>query len=182
MVFRDIGLILLFAAIIAALGLVPKIDLPALGGVPITAQSLGVTLAGVMLGARRGALAAVVFLIAVASGLPLLAGGRGGYEVFAGPTAGFLFGFVPAAFITGLLFQALVRHAGVFFAALIAAFIGGYGVLNLIGIPVMAWITDKTVPEAARVAAGLLPGGGLKALATAAIAYLAAGMEPLARR
>jgi biotin transport system substrate-specific component len=178
---RDIGLIILFAAIIAALGLVPKIDLPMLGGVPITAQSLGVTLAGVMIGARRGALAATLFLIAVAFGLPLLAGGRGGIDVFTGPTAGFLLGFVPAAYVTGVLFAQLGRM-GVFLAALIAAFIGGYIVLNLIGIPVMAWITDKTVRAAVDVALGLLPGGILKALITALIAYLAAGMEPLGRR
>lgn len=182
MAVRDIGLILLFAAIIAALGLAPRIDLPMLGGVPITAQSMGVTLAGVMIGARRGALAATVFLIGVAFGLPLLAGGRGGIEVFTGASAGFLLGFVPAAFITGALFAALAGRMGVFLAALIAAFIGGYVVLNLIGIPVMAWITDKTVREAVAVATGLLPGGIVKALATAVLAFLAAGLEPLGRR
>jgi biotin transport system substrate-specific component len=179
---RDIGLIFLFAAIIAALGLVPKIDMPMLSGVPITAQSMGVTLAGVMIGAKRGALAAAVFLIAVAFGLPLLAGGRGGIEVFTGPTAGFLLGFVPAAFLTGLIFNELSYRMGVFLAALIAAFIGGYVVLNLIGIPVMAFLTDRTVREAVDVALGLLPGGALKALGTAILAYLAGGMEPLGRR
>lgn len=178
---RDAGLVLLFAGIIAALGLVPKIDLPMLGGVPITAQSLGVSLAGVMIGARRGALAALAFLIAVACGLPLLAGGRGGLDVFTGATAGFLVGFVPAAYVTGLVFER-ARGMRVFLSALIAAFVGGYLLLNLIGIPVMAWITDKTVREAVTVAAGLLPGGALKALVTAMIAYLAAGMEPLGRR
>jgi biotin transport system substrate-specific component len=182
MVFRDIGLIVLFAAIIAALGLVPKIDLPMLGGVPITAQGMGITLAGVMIGARRGALAALLFLIAVACGLPLLAGGRGGLDVFTGPTAGFLFGFVPAAFITGVLFAAFAGRMGVFLAALIAAFIGGYVVLNLIGLPVLAWITDKTVREAVTIALGLLPGGAVKALVTAIIAYLATGLEPVGRR
>jgi biotin transport system substrate-specific component len=179
---RDIGLIFLFAAIIAALGLVPRIDLPMLGGVPITAQSMGVTLAGVMIGAKRGALAAALFLIAVAFGLPLLAGGRGGIEVFTGPTAGFLLGFVPAAFITGLIFNALTSRMGVFLAALIAAFIGGYVVLNLLGIPVMAYLSDKTVREAVDVALGLLPGGAVKALVTAILAYLAGGLEPLGRR
>lgn len=179
---RDIGLIFLFAAIIAALGLVPRIDLPMLGGVPITAQSMGVALAGVMIGARRGALAAALFLIAVAFGLPLLAGGRGGLEVFTGASAGFLLGFVPAAFITGLIFEGLSSRLGVFLAALIAAFIGGYIVLNLIGIPVMAYLGNKTMREAVDVALGLLPGGAVKALVTAVLAYLAGGMEPLGRR
>ena len=52
---RHFAQIALFAALIAALGLVPKFDLAA--GVPITAQSMGVMLAGCLLGARRGALA-----------------------------------------------------------------------------------------------------------------------------
>jgi biotin transport system substrate-specific component len=179
---RDIGLIILFAAIIALLGLVPRIDLPMLSGVPITAQSMGVTLAGVMIGARRGALAALVFLIAVAFGMPLLAGGRGGLDVFTGPSAGFLLGFVPAAFITGMLFEALSWRMGVFLGALIAAFIGGYIVLNLIGIPVMAYLGNQTMRQAVDVAVGLLPGGAVKALMTAVLAYLAGGMEPLGRR
>ena len=87
---RSLAHIALFAALIAVLGLVPKIDLAA--GVPITAQSLGIMLCGTVLGARRGALAVLLFLGLVALGLPLLAGGRGGLGVFASPTVGFLIG------------------------------------------------------------------------------------------
>jgi biotin transport system substrate-specific component len=179
MVIRDIGLVILFAAIIALLGLVPRLDLPMLGGVPITAQSMGVTLAGVMLGARLGALAAALFLVAVAFGMPLLAGGRGGLDVFTGATAGFLIGFVPAAYVTGLLFDKLAGRMGTFLAALIAAFVGGYVVLNLIGVPVMSWITDRSMRDSMSVATGLLPGGAVKALGTAIVAYL---LEPSGRR
>lgn len=179
---RDIGLILFFAAIIALLGLVPRIDFPMLGGVPITAQSMGVTLAGILIGPRKGALAALVFLIAVAFGFPILAGGRGGLGVFTGPTAGFLIGFVPAAFITGLVFQSLSSRMGGFLAAFIAAVVGGYVVLNLIGIPVTAWLTDRTVRAAVDIAVGLLPGGLLKAFGTAVIVYLVAGLEPAGGR
>ena len=71
---RSVTLIALFAALIAALGLVPKFTLAA--GVPITAQTLGVMLCGTVLGARRGGLAVLLFLALVALGLPLLAGGR----------------------------------------------------------------------------------------------------------
>ena len=49
---RSLALVSLFAALIAVFGLIPKIDLPL--GVPITLQTLGVMLAGCMLGAKRG--------------------------------------------------------------------------------------------------------------------------------
>ncbi|WP_442757522.1 biotin transporter BioY, partial [Pseudomonas sp. PM2] len=83
---RTLVQIALYAAIIAVLGLMPKFDIPLAGGVPITAQSMGIMLAGVMLGAWRGAAAVTLFLLVVALGAPLLAGGRGGLGVFFGPS------------------------------------------------------------------------------------------------
>ena len=65
-----------FALIIVALGLLPAIPL-AFIPVPITAQTLGVMLCGTVLGAKRGALAVLLFIALVALGLPLLAGGLG---------------------------------------------------------------------------------------------------------
>ena len=69
---RNFALIVLFAALICALGFVPPISLAS--GVPISAQSLGVMLAGAVLGSWRGALAVLVVLGLVALGLPVLAG------------------------------------------------------------------------------------------------------------
>ncbi len=63
-----------FAALIAALGLLPKLTLGF--GMPVTAQSHGIVLSGTVLGARRGVLAV---LLLVALGPPLLTGGRGGF-------------------------------------------------------------------------------------------------------
>lgn len=77
---KGIVYIALFAALTAARGSFPPILLP-VTGVPITAQSISVMLAGSILGARRGGLAIVLFLILVAVGLPLLAGGKGGIGV-----------------------------------------------------------------------------------------------------
>ena len=92
----------IFAGVIAALGLVPALQLPAMP-VPVTLQSLGVMLAGSILGARKGAASVVLFLALVAIGLPLLAGGRGGLGVFATPSVGFLIGWPIAAFVIGWL-------------------------------------------------------------------------------
>ena len=97
---KDLAYIALFAAITAVLGLVPAIQV---GPVPITAQTLGVMLAGAVLGARRGFLSQLLFLVLVAIGLPLLASGTGGLAVFAGPTAGYLISWPIAAFVVGLL-------------------------------------------------------------------------------
>ncbi|MCX8520634.1 MAG: biotin transporter BioY, partial [Rhodoferax sp.] len=69
---HSLALIALFAALLAVFGLIPKIDLPL--GVPITLQTMGVMLAGCLLGPKRALQAVLLFLLAVAVGLPLLPG------------------------------------------------------------------------------------------------------------
>ena len=92
---RSLTHVALFAALIAVLGLVPQISLAS--GVPITAQSLGIMLCGTVLGARRGALAVILFLALVAAGLPPLSGRRGGVGGFSRPPGGHLGGFPVAS-------------------------------------------------------------------------------------
>ena len=157
---RHIAQIALFAALIAALGLVPKFDLAA--GVPITAQSLGVMLAGCLLGARRGALAVLLFLFLVALGLPLLAGGRGGLGVFMGPTVGFLLGFPVAAFVTGY-FSAQWRGSAPVVTTVLAAILGGVVVLYIFGIVGFAMVTGQTLAQATSIMWVFVPGDVVKA-------------------
>ena len=153
--------IALFAALIAALGLIPQLTLAF--GVPITAQSLGVMLCGTVLGARQGGLAALLFVALVALGLPLLAGGRGGLGLFASPTAGFLIGFPVAAFATGLIMQRLGGLA-VGWAAGLAAGIGGVVVLYLFGITGLSLVLGRTWVEAALLVTAFIPGDLIKAV------------------
>ncbi|SDN31707.1 biotin transport system substrate-specific component [Lutimaribacter pacificus] len=160
---RNITLIALFAALIAALGLVPSFMLAS--GVPISAQSMGVMLAGTILGARRGALAVLLVLFLVALGLPLLAGGRAGLGVFAGPTMGFLVGWPVAAFVTGWLAGRWRDGTPVVMPA-IAAFIGGVIVLYAFGIGGFAIIADKTLLQSAAVMGVYVPGDIVKAVLT----------------
>lgn len=127
---RDLALVATFAAVEAALGLVPAVSLPV--PVPITAQSLGVMLAGSVLGARRGFGALLLFLALVAVGLPLLAGGRGGLGVFAGPSVGFLVGFPVGAAVIGWL----VERGGPSYHlvwGLVANLVGGIVVMYALG-------------------------------------------------
>ena len=150
---RNLTYVALFAALIAVLGLLPKIDLAA--GVPITAQSLGIMLCGTVLGARRGALAVLLFLVLVAVGLPLLSGGRGGLGVFATASVGFLVGFPIAAFVTGWVMERTSLAVGT--AAWAASVIGGIGVLYPCGIIGMAVMLDKSLVEASFLAMAFLP-------------------------
>jgi biotin transport system substrate-specific component len=74
--------------------------------VPITGQTFGVLLAAVLLGARRGAIALILYLLEGAAGLPVFQPlGLPGLARFAGPTAGFLFSYPAAAFVTGWLVE-----------------------------------------------------------------------------
>jgi biotin transport system substrate-specific component len=100
MAARDLALIAVFAGVTAALGLLPAIYVP-ISPVPITAQTLGVMLAGSVLGARRGGLSQLLFLAIVAIGLPVLSGGRGGLAPFQSATVGFLVAFVVASTLIG---------------------------------------------------------------------------------
>jgi len=71
--------------------------------VPITLQTLAVLLTGAALGSRRGSLAMLVYLLEGAVGLPVFAGGTGGFIKLIGFTGGYLWAFPVAAFVVGLL-------------------------------------------------------------------------------
>lgn len=172
---RDAAHIALFAAMIAALGLVPQITLAF--GVPITAQTLGVMLAGAVLGARRGAMAAGVFILLIALGLPLLAGGRGGLGVFASPTAGFALGFPVAAFATGLFVERVrLRPAGL--AAGLGAVFGGIAVLYLMGAAGLALVSGKPLGQAFALVSVFIPGDLLKAAICGMLVQAIARVRP----
>lgn len=72
--------------------------------VPVTLQVLVVLLAGMVLGARDGALSQVFYIGLVALNLPLDSAGAGA-SALSGATAGYIFGFVPAAFLVGYMVE-----------------------------------------------------------------------------
>jgi len=101
---KDLGLVALFAALTCILGLAPVIPLP-LVAITFALQTLGVILAGGVIGARRGATAMALVILLVALGLPVLTGGQGGLGKLVGPTAGFIWSYPLGAFITGWLVE-----------------------------------------------------------------------------
>lgn len=165
---RDLALVAVFVGVIAALGLIPALY-PFGGSVPITAQTLGVVLAGAVLGARRGALTSLVFLVLVAIGLPLLAGGRGGLAVFGGPSVGFLLGFPVAAYVVGWI----TEKGGASYklpVGILANVIGGIGVLYLMGVPGIALVARIDLSDALASTWIFLPGDVLKCVVAALVA------------
>jgi biotin transport system substrate-specific component len=166
----DLARVAVFAAIIAVLGLPGGFAV--LGSVPITAQTLGVMLAGAVLGPWLGALSVSVVLTLVAVGLPLLAGGRGGVGVFFGPSAGYLVGWIVGAIVIGLIVHAGGRKPVVWrtFAGVVT---GGILVVYAIGVPVQSLVTRLPLVETALTSLVFLPGDLMKAvLATVIVTTL----------
>ncbi|WP_426625198.1 biotin transporter BioY [Leifsonia sp. McL0607] len=166
----DLARVAVVAAIVAVLGLPGGFSL--FGGVPITAQTLGVMLAGALLGPWLGALSMAVLLALVATGLPLLAGGRGGIGVFVGPSAGYLFGWIAGALVIGLIVHAGGRKPVAWrtFAGVVT---GGILLVYAIGIPVQSLVTRLPLAETALTSLVFVPGDLAKAvIATAVVTTL----------
>lgn len=112
----------LFAAII---GILAQVTIP-LPLVPITGQTLAIGLAATILGARYGTMSILVYLGIGAVGIPVFAQMSGGLGSLFGPTGGYLFGFIPTAFIIGYylektrftVFNAIVANVIGMFVAL----------------------------------------------------------------
>lgn len=165
---RDLASIATFAALIAALGLPGSLQIGTTG-VPITFQTLGVMLAGAILGARNGFLAVLLLQVLVAAGLPLLSGGRGGIAVFVGPTGGYLVGWLLGVLVIGW-FTARLLPRYPLWAALPATALGGIVAIYAIGVPWVAISTGTPFWVALSGSFIFLPGDLLKVVITVLVA------------
>ncbi|OZI74089.1 biotin transporter BioY [Bordetella genomosp. 12] len=183
MTSKNLVLAALFAALIVVLSLMPPIPLPGIP-VPVTLQTLGVMLAGVMLGPWRGAAACLLYLALAAVGLPVLPGGRGGLGVFAGPTGGFLVGMLLGVVVAGLVARALAR--GGMWRSLggyvLACLLGGIVAVYAIGVPWLATVTQMGLSKAAMAVVVFLPGDLAKVAVASWVAWRVERVWPLLRR
>lgn len=170
---RNTVLIATFAALIAAMGLVPPISIGIIP-VPITLQTLGVMLAGALLGPVRGMLSALIVVVLSLCGLPILAGGRGGLGVLVGPTGGYLVGWIPGALVVGLIvtFWAIRRRNTVirYVAVALASMVGGILVIYAVGVPWTSVVTGLPLGTSALGSLVFVPGDVIKAVITALVA------------
>ena len=103
--------------------------------VPITGQTLAVLLVGVTLGAVRGGLSMVLYAILGIVGLPVFSESSSGWGVIAGPSGGYIIGFIFAAILTGWLAQ---REWDRKLLRAFVAFLAGSVVTFAFGLPWLA--------------------------------------------
>jgi len=148
----SVGIGVVAFAVMTALGAYVRIPLP-WTPVPITLQTLFVSLAGATLGPILGPASQGLYLAAGAAGVPLFAGGLGGLAyLLGGPTTGYLLGFVPATVCTGWLIRR--REAPEILWTLLSVAAGTLAVYAC-GIAWLVW--SLNLPLATALAQGLLP-------------------------
>ena len=168
----DVVLIVAGAALTAVSA---QIAVP-LGPVPITGQTLAVLLVGVTLGAVRGGLSMVLYAILGIVGLPVFSESSSGWGVIAGPSGGYIIGFIFAAIVTGWLAQ---REWDRKLLRAFVAFLAGSVVTFAFGLPWLAtYLGAVGVPNDLNsvLTAGLYPfilGGIVKSVLGAWIITLA---------
>lgn len=159
---------LVYASLFAALTAIAAWVTIPLPPVPITLQTFFVILAGGMLGAYFGALSMIVYLLLGFIGLPVFSNGRSGLGVLAGPTGGYLVGFVLSAIAVGFLVERRRNPGFLWYCAAMAI---GTLIIYACGVGWLLVVTHMSIAQA--VVAGALPfvpGDILKIIVAAFIA------------
>ena len=132
---KDMALIGLFAALLT---ICSWISIPTT--IPFTLQTLGVFLAVGLLGGKRGTIAVLLYLLIGAVGVPVFAGFKGGIGALAGPTGGYLIGFIG----TALMMWLCTARFGVSTKTMIFGMIIGLLVCYCFGTMWFMWIYNRT--------------------------------------
>ena len=96
---QDLCMIGVLTAVIV---IMTQIAIPMPFGVPMTMQTFAITLAGIILGSKKGAYASLIYVLLGAIGLPVFSNFTGGYQSLIGPVGGFILSFPLMAFFIGL--------------------------------------------------------------------------------
>ena len=168
-------LLVLFGSLLVAAS--AQVSVP-MWPVPMTLQTLAISVIGLTMGSRLAAATLVVYLGQGAMGLPVFAGGAAGLPYMMGTTGGFLLGFVAMAWLTGWMAErGFGRGLGRLF---VAAFVPAL----LLFLPGVLWLWAITPLDLERaIMAGAVPFqfGGLVKSALAAL-IVAGGWRALRRR
>ena len=168
----------LFAALIS---IGAFIALPVPGSpVPIVLQNMFIMLAAILLGPWWGLLATMIYMLFGILGMPVFSGGAGGIAKLLGPTGGYLFGYIPATIVMGMISRIGKKKI----LPNIVACVAGMVIVYMFGIARLKTLLDADWGRA--LAAGLYPfilGDLIKIVLASLLApRLAAGMESLLER
>ena len=151
---RNLVLCAMCAAITCILA---PLSIPLAGGVPVSLATFAVMLSGVLLGGPLGALSQLIYVLLAAVGLPVLAGWTGGLGIVLGMTGGYIIGYIPCAWLTGLIYKKYGKTAKkpVKILFMILGMTAGNIVLYVIGTAWFMFITEMTLE--ASLAACVIP-------------------------
>jgi biotin transport system substrate-specific component len=167
---------MVLASLMAALTAVGAYIHVPIGPVPIVLSTLFSLLSGLLLGSRWGLASMGLYLLVGAIGIPVFAGGKGGFAHFFGPTGGYLFGYVLAAWITGFISE---HSRGLLSLDILAVLVGSLAIYGL-GVPWLKMVTQMSWAKTLMV--GMVPfliGDAIKA---AVAVVLARSVRPILKR
>lgn len=146
-----------------------------IGPVPVNLATFSVFCAGALLGAKLGGISQLVYVLLGAAGAPVFSMFRGGLNILAGPTGGYLAGYVLAAFVVGLIVD---RNAGKLYVCVLAM-AAGFAAYMVPGTLWFMFSTNTGLKESLMVCVvPFLPGDALKIGLAAAVSVR---LRPLLR-
>lgn len=151
---KDLVICSLFAAITVILA---QISIPFPGGVPLTMQTLAVSLCGIILGAKRGFISQCIYVLLGAIGLPVFASFSGGAQIIFGPTGGFILSFPIMAYIIGFICERSDNKALIIFSMILGSIVNYFiGTVHFVLITKMTMLEAFLVCVAPFIVTGLI--------------------------
>lgn len=178
----DTGNLVLCALCAAITCILAPLSIPLAGGVPISLATFAVMLAGVLLGGSLGAVSQLIYVLLGAVGLPVFAGWTGGLGNVLGMTGGYIIGYIPLAWLTGLIYKKFGSTARMpaRIAFMILGMTAGNIALYVLGTAWFMVVTGMTLEASlATCVIPFIPGNLIK---MAAVCFLAPPVENAIRK